>query len=114
MPTCNICGQAIEFRYIGAVCTPIHPHGGCSGSSASGTYGSMPWRIRYSYESFVNPNASCPVCGERVFFYQSILGGRVFFDELGPPWPKHPCTDQSVDRAKGILKTGVYQWQTAG
>src|SRR5688572_32397319 len=85
MPTCNICGQAIEFRYIGAVCTPIHPHGGCSGSSASGTYGSMPWRIRYSYESFVNPNASCPVCGERVFFYQSILGGRVFFDELGPP-----------------------------
>jgi hypothetical protein len=42
---------------------------------------------------FTNPNASCPVCGARVYFYSSPFGGRVFFDELGPPWPKHPCTD---------------------
>lgn len=42
---------------------------------------------------FVNPNATCPVCGERVFYYQNENGSRVFFDELGPPWPKHPCTD---------------------
>ena len=42
--------------------------------------------------SYTNPNARCPVCGESVFFYQSPCGGRVFFDELGPPWPKHPCT----------------------
>ncbi len=42
---------------------------------------------------FTNPNASCPVCGGRVYFYSSPQGGRVFFDELGPPWPKHPCTD---------------------
>jgi hypothetical protein len=45
------------------------------------------------YTSYVQPNARCPVCGERVYFYQSPYGGRVFFDELGPPWPKHPCTD---------------------
>jgi hypothetical protein len=45
------------------------------------------------YASYVNPNASCPVCHAAVFFYQSPDGGRVFFDELGPPWPKHPCTD---------------------
>lgn len=45
------------------------------------------------YCSYVNPNAHCPVCGAEVFFYQSPYGGRVFFDELGPPWPKHPCTD---------------------
>lgn len=44
---------------------------------------------------FVNPNASCPVCGAVVFFYQNAHGSRVFFDELGPPWPKHPCTDVS-------------------
>jgi hypothetical protein len=47
------------------------------------------------YESFTDPNAKCPVCGAPVFFYQSPFGGRVFFDELGPPWPKHPCTDNT-------------------
>lgn len=51
---------------------------------------------RISYESFVNPNAKCPVCKEPVFFYQSPYGGRVFFDELGHPWLKHPCTDTSL------------------
>lgn len=45
------------------------------------------------FESYVNPNAIRPVCGASVFFYQSPHGGRVYFDELGPPWPKHPCTD---------------------
>jgi hypothetical protein len=45
--------------------------------------------------AFVNPNARCPVCGEPVFYYR-----RVFFDELGPPWPKHPCTDNAPLRGK--------------
>lgn len=39
------------------------------------------------------PNANCPECNDPVFFYQNERGSRVFFDELGPPWPKHPCTD---------------------
>ena len=52
-------------------------------------------RILPAYESYVNPNAKCPVCRAAVFFYQSPDGGRVFFDELGPPWPEHPCTDWS-------------------
>jgi len=47
------------------------------------------------FESYTNPNALCPVCGDRVYFYMSPYGGRVFFDELGPPWPKHPCTDRN-------------------
>lgn len=38
------------------------------------------------------PNADCPVCGAPVFFYKNAAGSRVYFDELGPPWPKHPCT----------------------
>lgn len=45
---------------------------------------------------YVNPNSKCPVCGAAVFYYESPYGGRVFFDSLGPPWPKHPCT--SADR----------------
>jgi hypothetical protein len=46
-------------------------------------------------ESYVNANAHCPVCGDSVFFYRSPYNGRVFFDALGWPWPKHPCTDNS-------------------
>jgi len=60
-------------------------------------------RFESSYESYVNPNAKCPVCGENVFFYQSSEGGRVFFDELGPPWPKHPCTDSTAVRGSAAV-----------
>ncbi|SUA51218.1 Uncharacterized conserved protein [Oligella ureolytica] len=41
---------------------------------------------------YTNPNAVCPVCFEQVYYYESPYGGKVYFDELGPPWPKHPCT----------------------
>ena len=51
-----------------------------------------------TYETFINPNARCPICGADVFFYASPFGGRVFFDSLGPPWPKHPCTDTYLRR----------------
>lgn len=48
-------------------------------------------------DSYTIPNASCPVCGAAVFFYRADNGGRVFFDPpLGPPWGKHPCTDNVV------------------
>lgn len=47
-------------------------------------------------DAFLSPNAECPVCGAPVFFYRSPYGGSVFFDEIGPPWPKHPCTDTST------------------
>ena len=49
---------------------------------------------------FVCPNATCPVCKKRVFFYQNEFGSRVYFDELGPPWPKHPCTDIQTSRKR--------------
>lgn len=45
--------------------------------------------------TWVNPNATCPVCGAPVFFYSNDFGSRVFFDAMGHPWPKHPCTDSS-------------------
>ena len=45
---------------------------------------------------FIEPNASCPVCSAKVFYYQNANGSRVFFDELGWPWPKHPCTNSKV------------------
>lgn len=33
------------------------------------------------------------MCGQPVYFYANEYGSRVFFDELGRPWAKHPCTD---------------------
>jgi hypothetical protein len=69
-----------------------------------------PWIGYLSFtgvSSYTNPNATCPVCGEPVFFYQSASGGKVFFDELGPPWPKHPCTDNP--RAKFPTPNYIFQ-----
>lgn len=66
--------------------------------------------------SYTNPNARCPVCGDNVFFYQSPHEGRVYFDELGPPWPKHPCTDQTTipDRPFALPQNHTYSWQKKG
>lgn len=44
-------------------------------------------------DSYNNPNARCPRCSALVYFYKSPDGGSVYFDDLGPPWPKHPCMD---------------------
>jgi hypothetical protein len=49
-------------------------------------------------DSYTIPNAKCPVCDAKVYFYRSPDNGRVFFDELGPPWPKHTCTTSSLPR----------------
>lgn len=64
--------------------------------------------------SHTTPNAKCPVCGALVFFYKSPEGGAVFFDDLGPPWPKHPCTDYNPLRtqltAEILLKKKAGWW----
>jgi hypothetical protein len=108
MVPCHYCGEEIEFINNGFGPIPIHPSGSCSGRA--GGYGGRYSTFRstsdgqvfefpfITYPSYINPNAHCPVCGASVYFYQSPYGGRVFFDELGPPWPKHPCTDNPVVR----------------
>ena len=53
---------------------------------------------------YTNPNAVCPVCSEKVFYYESPYGGRVFFDELGPPWPKHSCTSNEESTSVSSVK----------
>lgn len=52
---------------------------------------------------FVNSNARCPDCGAPVFFYANASGGKVYFDDLGPPWPKHPCTDRSRYKSRSSI-----------
>ena len=48
--------------------------------------------------TLVGPNATCPVCGASVYFYSNAAGSKVYFDDLGPPWPKHPCMDLRARR----------------
>ena len=42
----------------------------------------------------------------------------MYFDELGPPWPKHACTDRSVRAAPGSgdhePTVGGPQWEREG
>jgi hypothetical protein len=122
MSKCSKCGGEIIFRYVDGVCTPLHFSGGCSESESS--VGSFRPRSlspkAHSYVSYLNPNAHCPVCGVQVFFYRSPDDGRVFFDELGPPWPKHPCTDNSQNRRPSYpsqsrqLHGQQFEWQRSG
>ena len=96
--------------------------GGSNRSSTATFYWQIP-PITQTYESYTIPNACCPVCGALVFFHQSSNGGRVFFDRLGPPWPKHACTnDHSIPKAipdalipaRQIGKPEQHKWQPAG
>ena len=56
--------------------------------------------------SYVTHNAFCPVCSARVYFYQNAFGSRVYFDDLGWPWPKHPCIDNSAYSRSGSFVGG--------
>jgi hypothetical protein len=88
------------------MCNASNHEWGCGFGGDTGGGGA--WRLRYSavisgesysggwhsdavgtVESYVDPNARCPECGNPVFFYRSPYNGRVYFDSLGWPWPKH-------------------------
>jgi hypothetical protein len=63
---------------------------------------------------FVNPNASCPVCFAKVYYYENAHGSRVFFDDLGWPWPKHHCTDRRRPPAPLAGQGGPINRRTRG
>ena len=73
-----------------------------------------------NYNSFIFPNAKCPVCKRAVYFLKLQNGGRVFFDEIGPPWPKHKCIHGNEDNEILLefakYEKGVYEqkWQLKG
>ena len=77
--------------------------GGVGGEGASLSSYAAWVKTKYRSDStgYTVPNARCPVCQASVYFYHSPDGGRVFFDELGPPWPKHPCTDTQARVSDG-------------
>jgi hypothetical protein len=95
MRTCDRCGSEINFRYIDGEVRPLCRCSGKSDYDRDQGFRSKQYKP-FTHDSYINPNAYCPVCRESVVFYQSPYGGRVYFDKVGWPWPKHPCTDRSA------------------
>lgn len=38
----------------------------------------------------------CQFCNQRVFYYENDNGSKVFFDDVGHPWPKHNCPERQA------------------
>ncbi|MCC2314170.1 hypothetical protein [Cellulomonas xiejunii] len=47
------------------------------------------------------------MCRAAVYFYANEHGSRVYFDEMGPPWPKHPCTQPDAAPATFVGRAHV-------
>ena len=60
--------------------------------------------------SSTQPNYQCKCCGAKVYFFQSSSGGKVLFDSLGQPWPKHDCLGITYLRKKEQLKISPHEW----
>lgn len=59
---------------------------------------------------YTKQNERCPFCNAPVFFHRLGNLGRVYFDEPGPPWPKHPCTDKASPSYRGPFGSGSEGW----
>ncbi len=93
MPTCWTCGQEIEFRTIDGERRPIHLHGYCDG------------RSQYSDEAIGTAvPARCPHCNQMAYFVRHN-GGNVWMDALGPPWPRHKCSNWEPERRTAAKDT---------
>ena len=57
-------------------------------------------RMRISGERKCFPTR-CRYCGQRVFYFENEFGAKLFFDSLGPPWPKHRCAAYLAARNYG-------------
>lgn len=93
MSICRKCGDWIDFVTIDGRVVPLHASGGCNGEVIKKIATTFKHELIHSYSYYVNPHARCPVCARPVFYYENNNGSRVYFDSLGPPWPKHLCTD---------------------
>lgn len=55
-----------------------------------------------SWCNAVTWRTKCPSCREPVFFFQCDCGSKIFFDELGIPWPIHNC---NTSWGKNLIRT---------
>ena len=92
MHLCKNCGTEIIFRHIEGIVRPICPNG-CQGGADSPSQQQV---LRFEHErDFCHPTR-CPKCDASVFFIRHN-DGSVWVDNLGWPWPKHPCFDLASD-----------------
>lgn len=112
---CKHCGEKIVWAQMPAgQWLPMDPDIGGKHECLAPTRapaGRSVWR--YHDDDFCRPT-SCPVCGDEVFFVRHN-GGSVWFDELGPPWPKHACFDDEpvVRRLRRDLRSQVRRGNAA-
>lgn len=88
MNACKNCGQEIRWRTIYGQKTPM----GCECWDEERDRSSPASRESFTAE------VHCPKCRQLVYFIRHN-GGSVWLDELGQPWPKHPCYDNQGSTA---------------
>mgnify|MGYP003625743039 CR=1 FL=1 len=59
-------------------------------------------RPKHHYDVAKTFPTKCPGCKKDIYFYQNDHGSKVYFDQLGDPWPKHKC--KLLQRYIGIEK----------
>ena len=86
MAICDKCGGEIEFRYVDGVLRPLHIGGGlCDGLER--VTEPVP-RHGWTHDCYLDPNASCPVCGALREVEQGHAGevaGRTVTCSARPP-----------------------------
>lgn len=90
LPPCKRCGEELEIRWINGKLVPLHRDNRC---------------LPYSEKARQTAQwVRCRECSERCHLVYHN-GGYIMLDELGPPWPKHPCFAErfSTPAAKQLL-----------
>lgn len=95
MGTCRECGQQITFRWFEGCVRPFHAYGMPCGEA-----------LPFSDETLKGAiHTRCKKCSQMVWLVRHN-GGSVWVDELGWPWPKHPCFERDANQA---LANPVYE-----
>lgn len=105
-PSCN-CGFSGGHRRYTPANFSLSPHEICRSFSYWSLYGPK----SSCSESLTYP-ITCPYCGADIFFHTNGNGDVVFFDDLGPPWPKHPCFNSISGRYHYKYSYTLYEIST--
>ena len=94
MTRCMYCGGAIEFRYVGGICTPIHLDGNACTGDGDRPVAPTIRLIESAYAADYCRRTRCPWNPAHEVFFIRHNGGSVYVEDLGWPWPKHECPDR--------------------